>query len=415
MQKFKSPKRNPLVIELCKYILPIWLKNKEHLSIKVIGSETNLAKFSKCKRALVLLNHPDRQDPFVVSQLAKQMHEDFNCIVARECFDWDGGWRGWLFQSLGCYSVARGKPDFHSVATTKKLLREAHRKLIVFPEAEITADDNKVHDLHNAIFHIALSVQAEISAATTITLEEPVFIIPAAIKFSLDSELDVAVSNTLKAIERKLGLKHGIDQNSYSRIAAVVNAYLTRVIDAYGFQKPEGTAGRLAEFAATEILRKIARTNNNNNNTDSTGEISAIERLYATRNQLPGNPSKLMSVAAIPNSFHCAGFQKPSLSSDLERVERLLIMQRMLEHSSSEIQSCRILDFIECELFGVITAKGWQSCVVEIGEPIAVSNFLHLFAESKENGVECLSQHFKEKLQAMLNSTSLTMPASSII
>src|ERR1700735_5576120 len=91
------------------------------------------------------------------------MNEEFYCIAARECFDWDGGWRGRLFQGLGCYSVARGKADFHSIATTEKILREGRRKLVVFPEAEITADATTLHDLHNAIFHIILDVQKELS------------------------------------------------------------------------------------------------------------------------------------------------------------------------------------------------------------------------------------------------------------
>lgn len=400
MQKFKPPRPNPIVIEVCKYILPLWLRFREHLSIKVCGTQTNLSAFSKCKRAIVLLNHPDRQDPFVVSQLAKQMNEQFNCIVARECFDWDGGWRGWLFQSLGCFSVARGKADLHSAATTKKLLREGHRKLVVFPEAEITADDFKLHELHKGIFHIALSVQRELSNAHPAESDSTVFIIPAAIKFSLDLELGAAVSKALSKMEKKLGLSPNGNRNVGSRITAVVDAYLSRALAAYGIEKPEMTREKIAEFLAREILFGIAR--NQAIKLESLEGLAVIDQLYFIRNSISSNASKLKSVALAPKAFHCAGISKPSVNSDLERVERLLVLQRMLEHSSSDIQCCRMLDFIESELFGVITPKGWQSCVVQIGAAINVAEFQEQFKESQENEVECLSQLFSDKLQSLL-------------
>jgi len=89
-------------------------------------------------------------------------------------------WRGLLFQSLGCYSVARGRADFHSIATTRKILRTGHRKLVVFPEAEITADSEQTHDLHKAIFHIILGVQKELSESELTRADNDLVIIPTA-------------------------------------------------------------------------------------------------------------------------------------------------------------------------------------------------------------------------------------------
>lgn len=406
MRHFKEPKPNAFVTTVCKIILPFWLRMKEHLSISIRGSQQNLEAFSKCRRAVVLLNHSDRQDPFAVFELAAKTHEQFYCIAARECFDWDGGWRGWLFQKLGCFSVERGKPDFHSIATTRKILREGQRKLIVFPEAEITADEIKLHELHDAIFHIVLSAQKELVAAGASNSDNSLAIIPGAIKFYLKGELETAVAPALQKMEERLGMQYKEHPNVFSRIDALVDTYLCRVFDSYGLEKPQASLEQSTELAAVSILRKIA----SKFGVDFDDTLSPTEQLYAIRNSIVGN-TEVDSVALLPKTFHCLGISEPCIGSDLERIERLLTMQRMLEHHFSAMQCCRILDFIECELFGTITPKGWQSCALSLGTPIEVAPFLELYTESKEAGVHHLSEHVRQELQNLILSNLAQPPA----
>ncbi|MBX9687767.1 MAG: 1-acyl-sn-glycerol-3-phosphate acyltransferase [Candidatus Obscuribacterales bacterium] len=399
MLEFREPRPNALVESICKAILPFWLKFREHLRIQVKGSQNNLEDFSRKRRAVILLNHSDRQDPFAICMLAKQMHEVFYCIAARECFDWDGGWRGRLFQSLGCFSVMRGKADFHCIATTKKILREAKRKLIVFPEAEITADEEHLHDLQKAIFHIMLSVEEELAKNPSLSPDENVVIIPAAIKFSLDCDLHDAVLPTLKKLEKILSIRNSETRDALSRIHAIIDSYLDLVFKTYGIPEPEAPEAKLAEYAAVAILEKIAAKIGMKNNES----ISPMAKLYATRIFADGN-SEINSVALAPKALHCSGIRKVSIQSDFERIERLLILERMLAHSSSDIQSCRMLDFIEGELCGAISPKGSQSCVLSLGAAIKISAYLSLYEESKEKGVDTLTEDFKKTLQDMMAS-----------
>jgi 1-acyl-sn-glycerol-3-phosphate acyltransferase len=403
MLQFREPKPNAIVIAACKFILPFWLKTREHLSISIWGKKEDLLAFSKNRRALVLLNHPDRQDPFVVFQLAIKMREKFYCVAARECFDWDGGWRGWLFQSLGCYSVTRGQADFHSIATSKKILSEGQHKLLVFPEGEITADERKLHDFHNAIFHIALSVQKELAEGDAKEKEHPVLIIPAAIKVSLDGELEPAITPALQKLEKRLAIESNSNQNVLARVQGVVDSYLRLLFDTYGIEKPETSREKIPELAAIKILDRIA----SREKISIDDSLTPTERLYSMRNEVDDG-NKLSSVALHPQTFFCAGIPKPCLSSDFERMERLLILQRMLEHSSSAIQCCRILDFIECELFDKISPKGWQSCKLLLGSAIEASKYLEHYEDSKEEAVSNLSQEFRQQLQEMLSSPEET-------
>lgn len=407
MLQFKEPKPNLLVIALCKMVFPLWMRLKEHLSICVLGRKQDLQAFSKSRRALVLLNHPDRQDAFVPFQLSRQMHENFYCIAARECFDWHGGLLGWLFQRLGCYSIMRGKTDFHSIARTKRILFEGRRKLLVFPEAEITGDYWKLKNLNKAIFHIALAVQQDLSKSDASNLANHVSIFPAAIKFQLKGKLSSAVEPSLRKIEKHLGLKEHNHQDLNLRLTSVIDAYFQLVFDSYGFKKPQDFSVNLAELAAVQIMRKIALRLG----LKCDESIPPVERLYAFRVEA-AEQTKEPSVAQVPHKFKCMGISKPCIGSDLERVERLLVVQRMLQHPMCDIEYCRILDFLESELFESISPKGWQSCEVILGAPIDVSPFLGTFVESKEEGVQLLSDFFSTKLQSMLQADRLSLGKS---
>ena len=291
----------------------------------------------------------------------------------------------------------RGQADFHSIATSKKILSEGRQKLLVFPEAEITADEKRLHSLHNAIFHIALSVQKELSESDTGAQDHPVLIIPAAIKFSLDCDLESALGPTLEKMEKRLAIQAQAHKDALSRVKAVVDSYLRLLFDTYGIEKAETTLDKMPALAAVEILNKIAAREG----VATHDSLSTSDRLYNMRNEL-SESGKLNSVAITPQTFYCAGIPKPCISSDFERIERLLILQRMLEHSSSAVQCCRILDFIECELFDKISPKGMQSCKLLLGTAIELSEFVEQYDESKEDGVNRLSERFMQQMQSML-------------
>ena len=399
MSEFKEPRPNQLVIGFFKLVFPLWLTYRERLSIKVSGQKEILAAFKKHRRAVILLNHPDRQDPFALFKLADYLNQQFYVIVARECFDWDNGLRGWLFQRLGCYSVARGKADFHSISTTKRILMDAKKKLVVFPEAEITADYEELHHMQKAIFHIVLDVQEDILNGKAGRQNEPVVLIPTAIKFSLDDDLKVAVTPSLKEIGRKLGVNVDRKKDVIEQIDGVISAYLAKVFKSYGLEKPEADLAQTAELAGKEILERISM----NQNIEPEESLSLIEKLYFIRNHCE-NDLDLDSVALQPDAFHCAGVPKPSLRSDFERIERLFILQRMLLHRETPIQNCRILDFIESEVTGLITPKGQQSCVISPGEAIDVSPFVEEYKNDKLSAVRKLREVFMQKLQEKLDA-----------
>lgn len=397
MRDFIEPKINKLVLSACRFIFPFWIDLKEQLKIGVFGNQQDLELFSNAKHALVLANHPDRQDPFAIAALSRHMKEDFYTVCAREVFDWDFGLRGWLLQSIGSYSVKRGKPDRHSVATTKKLLKQGEHKVVIFPEGEITGNQDDLLPFPKAIFHIVLDAQKDLKAAGS---DEPVYVIPCAIQYSLEEDPETALGPALKRLAKKLDLTFDENADALTNTKQVIRAYITELSYAYSLVLEESSSAKMAEQAAIELLKRVGALCD----FQFDEALPTTEQLYALRNATDEDFKRSPSIAKKCR-FHCGGISQASIRGDLERIERLLILHRSLLHFEDEIQACRALDFIESEVFGRISAKGWQHCSVLIEEPIDVSKFVELYEQDKNAAVDKVCDLFSQRLQSGIKSS----------
>ncbi len=401
LSEFKPPQPNKVLIWLSQSLLPVYVRVIERLTFEFLESPDRPLKFLKGKSVVLVINHGDRQDPLVVVALAKHMRETFYCLVAREVFDWYHGMLGWLFQKLGCYSVNRGVADFRSIHTTHQILAHSHRKLVVFPEAEITGDEHTVHELNSSFVHLLLESQEDIAKTEP---EHSVWVLPVGVSYRLKTSLESSVSKLLRKIERHLR----IGQNSKMDIPARVFVAVDKVMQnlSEGYQCPiveKQPREEQVRLLARHICERIA------NFTHIKCEHLKTEEqlMYFLRNRLV-NSLAAGRLCATPHekrlSREIAGTYGEFLN-DLDRVERLLILRRILNRSSSPIQICRIMDFLEAETTGRMTKKGRQCASIFIGKPIEVLPYLHSYESSKNTAIEKLSFDIRQEMQTALDSS----------
>lgn len=397
MHDFREPKPNPAVIQVCKLILPAWLAVNEHLSVRIAGGYKQLMQSLRGKRVAILSNHPDRQDPFVICAFARQIGEEFYCMAAREVFDWDHGLRGWLFQRLGAYSVVRGKADFQSISTTKKLLLEGQKKLVLFPEAEITADEQYIQEIPESLTHIFLKTQVELAREAP---GESLFILPLAIRYVLESNFEIAVHIPLLEAERRFGIRSSRNNDAFTRTRVVVEAYLDSLLRAYNL--PRQHAGQDLEKLAGAVAENVMRTVSSQLSIEIDESLPLQERLYCLRYSIREQGLSDDSVR-LQSEFH---------ANDPDRLERLLILQRALHHPHSKLQAIRELDLIDSEVTGHVTPKGRQVAIVQLGEPLDVSTFLSRYRRAKEKTVRALTQTVRGALQSTLDQSRQGSPTN---
>lgn len=406
LSEFRPPEPNVAVIAFCQFLIPLYCRYIDHFTCQFTDDKNSITAL-KNKRTIILLNHADRQDPSVVVFLAKHLQEQVHCMVAREVFDWYHGVLGWFFQKFGCYSINRGSGDIKSIETTKQILRLGQHKLIVFPEAEITGDDHKVHSISTALVHILLEIQEDImqidtsSGATAPDSSQALWVLPVGISYRLETALEPSVEKALKTIEKKIGLKHN-DSEIDTRIAKTTTAVLENLAQHYNCQLLEtDTAAEQTSHLAHHICQRIS----NFINSDITHKTPE-QVLYSLRNAV----DERLGATTFESNYQKAlnkGTAKihDEFIADLNRVENLLIFHRVLLQPPSTIQLCRIVDFLETDTTGQITSKGDQVASVFFGEPIVVTNYLNLYRENKHTAIADLKAAIHDQLQTALDSS----------
>jgi 1-acyl-sn-glycerol-3-phosphate acyltransferase len=396
MSDFRPPKPNKAVIEFSEFLLPYYLKFVERLTFDFYAGPDQPVRFLKGKKVVIVVNHSDRQDPLLVVALAKYMKEEFYCVAAREVFDWSYGILGWLFQRFGCFSVNRGSADFKSIHTIQKILKQSSRKFLVFPEGEVTGDDHLIHDIGAALIHIFLKTQKEIADSHS---SESIWILPIGISYKLETVLKPSVDKVLKKIERHLGIEPDSELEIKIRTSNAFNSLLNQLSKQYGLAIP--TTPQQSEFVrllARHILELVSEVATDHK---TANEISSEQLLHNLRNDI----TKQVSLKESRSIDNQTARRFPELLKDLDRVERLLIVERVLAQPSSPIQICRIIDFLESEICGKMTAKGRQRATVFFGNPIEIQPYLPAYQSDKNAAVQSLSEAVKHGLQLALDNS----------
>lgn len=479
MSDFIPPKPNKALIRLAEFMLPFYLNFVEHLSFKFSHTQDRPANFLKGKNVVIVINHSDRQDPLLLVALGKHMHQEFYCIAARESFDWGYGILGWMFQRFGCFSVDRGTTDFKSIHTTKSILTDSSKTLIVFPEGEVTGDDHTVHEINPALMHVFLNAQKKIAHDQS---SQSLWVLPIGVSYRLLTDLHSSVDKTLTQVEERLEIKRTRRVDPAARAINAVDTLLKNYSTKYEFElRNEKPRHEQVRLLARHVCQRIADVLN----VDYDDELPTEQLLYCLRSKIPkkisvkdcetllaekqepcnentdeldaenqdASKSECGKQAAdaegtqVAAPVTCAAknnneetvnqnleqhasdesettsiekqqvlsLEKPSpagtmelhaeWSNDLDRAERLLILQRVLNQRLSPIQVCRIADFLESELFGRMTAKGKQRASVFFGNPIEVLPFLTDYESDKTSAVEKLRAAVRSGLQSALDNS----------
>ncbi len=387
---FRPPEPNTLLIAMGKMILPFYCRFVSNLSFQFKQSANQPLKKLRNKRTIIMLNHADRHDPVVVVALAKEINETVFCLAAREVFDWNHGFLGWLLQKFGVYSVNRGVADVESIRTTKEILKKTDSKLIVFPEAEITGDDNKVHSINNGLVHIILDVQEDIDESKN---TDSVWVLPTGVHYSLQTSFETSIVPILKKIERHLKIENQNISNIDSRIAVATEKLLDELANRFEFRRPaQLPQDKQVNALAVHICQRVTQLTA----TDLSSKETAEAMLYALRNE----------IIVLLSEKNSDREEIEEGSEELEHVERLLIFERILNtDATSPMRVCRILDFLEIEALGHISSKGHQKVSIYFGDPIDVKNYLVEYKASKREAIDALTDKIQESLQAALNNS----------
>jgi 1-acyl-sn-glycerol-3-phosphate acyltransferase len=245
-RSFLSPIINPLVVGAIRLLMPT-LRRTLFGGISISIAADDLAKLRQYKgqRMLLLPNHPTGEEPVVLFDIATALDEVFNFVAAREVFDWEHGFRGWLLRRVGVYSVIRGAADRDSFLMSKKILMAGKNRLVIFIEGEISRENETLIPFEPGVVQLACwaqeglikeaakqkksqssacnnSERQENSVSSTQPSEAPpIYLAPIAIKYFYQPNCAGAIEDSLIALEKAAGLPLDTGMNRYQRVRSI--------------------------------------------------------------------------------------------------------------------------------------------------------------------------------------------------
>lgn len=375
-----------------------------------------LARFQKLKgkRALICPNHSYRHDPQVMFSFSKLAGEDFNFIAAREVFDWEHGLNGWWLQHMGCYSVVRGAVDRESFKTTRELLSSGKKKLVLFPEGEISRQNDTLLPLESGAAQLSFWALQDIKKASP---NETIYIVPMALKYTYPYDIGSGIRNSLGLLEQKLGLSASeidakdqlakqIDEASDSvrdRLRRVAEKLLQILEKEYRQQPPDGsTMNDRVDKLRRAILQKVAK--------QLDVELAAgqreLEHVRVLRNTLDDYIYADNGKSEYEKEIHETNAANiKSCYKDLDRAVNFIAIYDgyVSEHMTQERYS-HVLDRLEWEVFGKAPGpRGARRVLIDVGEPINLDDYAEAYKAKKKEAVARVTDDIFSQISSMLS------------
>lgn len=399
MLDFRPPKDSGLIIGLARTFKPLILSLRmQDAEVVVLGDGIERLKQLKGKHCMICPNHSHRHDPEVMFMLSCQAGEEFNFIAAREVFDWNRGMNGWFLQHMGVYSVVRGAVDRESFKMTKHLLVEGKKKLVLFPEGEISRQNDVLLPLESGAAQLSFMALDELHKKTP---DEALYILPVALKYTYKIDLTPVLSELMTKIEEKLGIKNA-EKSLYKRVRTASEKVLVTLEDEYDL-KPAADAELNTRITAlkTHILKTMAEVLHVK--LPETG--SNLDWVRVLRNTLDDYIySEEENRSAYEKKIHDEKAGKiKSFYADLDRVVRFVaIYDGYLSPPITQERLVNVIELIETEVFGEAKIKGPRKILVTVGTPINLLEHYAEYKKSKKAVIEKLRSEMSEQLFTML-------------
>lgn len=412
---FLPPIINPLVVGFIRVIFPFGMRTLLG-GLSVYISDDDLAKLRayQGKRMLLLPNHPNGEEPFVLFEIFKRMNEVFNVVAAREVFDWEHGFRGWLLRRVGAYSVIRGTADRESFMMSKKILMEGQNRLVIFIEGEISRGNETLIPFEPGVLQLAFWAQEGLAKeAAKVARQQggqdkpdypPVYVAPLAIKYFYAPGSETAIETSLQVLEKAVGLPTEPGASQYARIRAIgekvlaVQEALHQLVALPGVSLTERV-----EAIKNRMLKKMELFLG----LKPDPQASTLSRLREIRNTMDhlihtyDDPQELTDYEKrMVDHFRKA---LSEFYQDLDRVVYFLTYdEAYLQESQTPERFIDVIRRLEREVFGDARLTYPRVAAVKVGEVINLKEQFPSYESDKKGYVKHMVSELEENMRLML-------------
>jgi 1-acyl-sn-glycerol-3-phosphate acyltransferase len=394
------PKINSLACRFTKLILPAVLEYQQ-LEVTASAGCVDAVKRLNGKSTVLLINHSDRFDPLCVFALSKFCEEDFYYLSSREQFDAGFGFRGWCMQQVGSYSVIRGIPEDHgSKELTISLIAEGKRKLIMFPEGDVTGRDDAILPLKEDGIRNMLAAQKKLMASGS---SRDVYLLPVSIFYQTLSDVIPCLNKSLDNLEMHLRLP--IMLCSFEpRIRRIVETMIARLSAHYGVVLTASTVDQKLIELTKSVSMSIAQFYGiePEDTYDPMVVLHTVRgRLWRLMHEERGDGTMYGDSLRLERRKSGQAFIK-----DLDRMEQLLILAHTLQQYEFSVEEAwRAIDRLELEIVGKAGRKGHRVARLEAAPAINLAEFSSNWEHYPDKTVHLVDQRARVAMYSALQQS----------
>lgn len=349
------------------------------------------------QRVLMAPSHSGGLEVFVMFHLSRMLRREWHYMAGHESFL--PPLQGWLLQHVGCYSIVRASPDRESFRTTRRILAEGKRSLVVFPEGESVFQNDVVLPFQEGVAQLAFWALEDLAKQGD---PPPLHFLPMAIKYIYLNDMRAEIERALARLERKVGITVPLGATYYTRLRAVGEVVLSIGESDYGVKPAPGASlDERLQHIKHIIVERIAL---------ALGVADDPQRPLVDRIRLLFNEIERWSYEDLDESEYLRERRQQRqekarvLYDDLMRV---LQMAALHEGYVGETQTperfLEVIGRLELEVYRRRWVRGPRKAIIQVGEPINVTDLLADYRRDRRGAVRAVTQTTESAVLTMLH------------
>jgi 1-acyl-sn-glycerol-3-phosphate acyltransferase len=386
--RFVPPYPGEFWTRFLRYYLPRYLRKTWGIAAAEIRGIEHLQESIRRGHGIVLApNHCRPGDPLVMGLLNVQSGRPIHTMASWHLFA-EGRFKTWLLRRIGAFSVFREGLDREALRTAIRILVEARRPLVMFPEGIIARTNDRLGTLQEGAAFIARTAAKQRAQATP---PGQVVIHPVALKYFFEGDLVASLSPVLETLENRLSWRPQRQLPLLERIGRVGEALLSlKEIEYLGRAQP-GTLQQRLSALIDHLLEPLEKEWLN-----GPCEAAAVERVKRLR-------------SAIVPDLVAGGLSEEERARRWRQLADIYLAQQLDCYPPDYIRETptpeRLLETVERfeeDLTDVARTHGPLRVVIQLGPALEVSP-VRAKAGSEDPLLMKLEQQLREMLQRLAN------------
>ena len=403
MLDFKPPKLNTTAIQVAKAVIPLvnrfYLKG---LTLDIDADSIAHLKTADGHPTVLAPNHAAHADPVVMFLLSKRLSQQYYFMAARESFDTGkfGNLRSFLLQRFGAYSIIRGTADRNAFRTTREILTNGDRPIVIFGEGEISRQNDTVMRFERGVTQLCFWALDDMQKAE---IDKPLYIVPIGIKYQYPQDMWSAIDTALTRLEH--AILPPTDQKPVERYERLrqIGVTVLRTLAAEYQYKVDDTVPLDVHIQKLkgQILSRAEQIMGIHT------EADVLTRVRALKNLVDAEIYKdIEQMTEYERKIHEELLQKfQQFYPDLERlINFIAISDGYVAEAPSPERFLEVIIRLEREVFGTAKMRGPRVATLRVGEPKNLRDCYDTYKAQKRETVEQITFELETAVQSLVTS-----------